>query len=127
MAPRERLALAGLFVSLLSLAGLAAMTWGGDAVPGVTAPIVWGVLLPSFFIMAVAQVRAPREEEREILIRMKANTLAIGIFFLAGGALVGMSGFDPGASISAGVMMCLTFAVFCVYHGAILYYYRRGL
>lgn len=127
MAPREKLAWAGLLLSLFALAGLAALTWAGDAVPGATAPVVWAVLIPSSAILAIAQVMAGREDERETLIRMKANTLAIGIFFFGGGWAAGISGFDPSAPISAGVVMCLTFAVFCAYHGAILHYYRRGV
>ncbi len=130
MAPGEKHALVGLLLSLCALAFIGAAIWSGldfgetpygglIVFAGIAAFAVW---------LGVChwRVRKGPEDEREMLIRLKANNVAVVTLFLGFLAVstIEGSGFFP---VSFGVLWSATWAASTAYYGSILVFYRRGL
>jgi hypothetical protein len=132
MAYREKLALGGLGLSLFGTTVFALITWGGLDVRGTGYEWLGGLFGIGLFFTALllgfAAMGADREDEREVLIRLKADSVAFRATLVGAWVLYAVANgiFHPIPG-NAGAMLCLIMAALAVTHGARLYFYRRGV
>jgi hypothetical protein len=132
MAYREKLALGGLCLSLFATIVFALITWGGldvrDTGHGWLGGLIGiGVFLTAL-LLGVAAMGADREDDREVLIRLKANNVSFWATLAGAWVLYAAAGgiFRPIPG-NAGALICLVMAAFAFSNGARLYFYRRGV
>ena len=130
MAPREKLTMAGLCLTAFAASIYALIIWGGFDVRGTV--YEWLGFLIGFgaagFGLALGIVSASEraEDEREILIGLKAERVALRVVFLGLMLLFVTSGgvFGP---VPGGAMLFLVMVGFATTAAARLFYYRREL
>jgi hypothetical protein len=130
MAPREKVATRRLAICMLALAVYGIFTWAArdgrlHGHEWLISLGLWAVAIPIFATIG----KVDPQDERDVLIGLRATRLALAALLLALFALCAVFGFGRGmwAPVPSGMLVCAVLVALAVLEGARLYYYRRGV